>query len=178
MKSTNQNQEYAKFVTIKYLTPILTLIELKTNSFLKWGFIENSKNTRILLGNCISKFPDKSWNFLENLRISKINFGFFKKIFEYFIEISRIIKKILFFYFGNSKIFQKIPRIIRKFRNVIAKQNSDIFRNLIKPHFKKEFAFINTIAIKQGSWLWLHIRWIIQRCKDRGKTEKKTWWIF
>ena len=95
--------------------------------FLQCNSIEKSKNTRILLGNCISKFSDKSWNFLEKLGISKFYFGFSNFFSEYFIEISRIIKRILFFYFGNSKIFQKIPRFIRKFRNAIAKQNSGIF---------------------------------------------------
>ena len=94
---------------------------------LQYNSIENSKNTRILLGNCVPKILDKSWNFLENRVISKNKFGFFKIFYEYFIEISRIIKRILFFYFGNSKTFKKIPRFIRNFRNAIAKQNSGIF---------------------------------------------------
>ena len=38
--------------------------------------------------------------------IFRIKLGFFKSS-EYFIEISQIIKRILFFYFRNYKIFQK-----------------------------------------------------------------------
>ena len=72
-------------------------------------------------------------NFQVNLGIFKINFGFFQNFSEYFIEISRIIKRILFFYFENSKIFQKN-------QNAIAKQNSGIFELLVEMHFEKKFA--------------------------------------
>ena len=84
---------------------------LKANSFLKWGYIENSKNTRILLGNCISKFSGKSWNFPENLGISKIENRILFIIREISMKYSEIFLK-------NPKLILEIPRFSRKFQDL------------------------------------------------------------
>ena len=78
------------------------------------------------------KYKNSAW--YMNIDFSKLILDF-QNFSEYFIEISRIIKRILLFYFGNSKTFQKI-------QNAIAKQNSGIFENLVEMHFEKKFAHI------------------------------------
>ena len=127
--------------TSTVLWSIIQMLKIKANSFLKWGFIENSKNTRILLGNCISKFPDKSWNFLENLGISKINFGFFKKNFWIFHRDFSNYREYCF-------SILEIPRFSRKFQDLSGNFEMQLPRRIlvffefsIKHHFKKEFAF-------------------------------------
>ena len=125
------------FLRFKFNVTIL----LKANSFLKWGFIENSKNTRILLGNCISKFPYKSWNFLENLGISKIGK---QNSFYNSRNLYEIFRKFL----KNPKLILEIPRFSRKFQDLYGNFEMQLpsrilvfFEFSIKPHFKKEFAF-------------------------------------
>ena len=118
--------------------------------------IEKSKNTRILLGNCIWKFLDKSWNFLENLGISKIekqnslyNSRNLNEIFRKKFEKSKIN-------FGNSKIFQKIPRFIQKFPNAIAKQNSGIFW------------FFNRVALQKLIFLYSRLNLFVIKLSHRS----------
>ena len=77
--------------------------------------------------------------------------------------ISRIIKRILFFYFGNSKIFQKIPRFIGKFRSAIAKQNSCIFFS-IELHYKKKFDLIH-FRIFIDKYIEKLLFYNLRRCK-------------
>ena len=121
-----------------------------------------------------------------------INLGIFWKILEfskiekrYSLYYSRNLYEIFKILLKNPKLILEIPRFSRKFQDLSENFEMQLPSRIlvflefsIKPHLKKEFAFINTIAIKQGIWFWFHTRWIIQRCKDRGKILKKTWWKF
>ena len=142
----------------------MQFLVLKANFFLKCSFIKNSENIRILLGNCILNFQDKALIFLIKIEI-------FNFLCEYFIEISRIIKTILFFYFGN-------PRFSGKIRYAYTDMNSSIFRIFDKTALQKEIFLYMLNDYPQLNYLMGEVQKEIKKLEINKETTERSILIF